>query len=819
MIVKAQTTSRRVNLLIVGLLLPGLIAVPLRAAAPRVRPAAQVEGDHIDWIKKVADWQLAQSGWDSSRNWEYGALYTGIMAAYEATRDETYLDRARQWATKYNWRMASDSRHADNQACAQAYLEMFLLDDPDPARYAHFAYVADMMVDDPRYFYCNVAGGSDVWWWCDALFMAPPAFARLSRITGDAGYLDTMHRMWGETQDCLYSPEHRLFYRDIGYFDDIVGGQPVFWARGNGWVVAGLPRVLRYLPQNDPLRGRYVTLLQEMASRLAEIQQPDGFWYANLLYPEQFGVPESSGTGFFCYGIAWGINNGILDKTTYRPVVEKAWAALKGAVHPDGKLGWVQPVGVGPNGSSYDGCYVYGVGAYLLAGSEMQKLALADSNSLVDAFNTYVSTNALKQVWQDGTANGTHSSIRLGDYGDRFLELNYDNTAAPYVSRVDRDFAPPRDWTVEDAVCLSLLIQGRADNGPGRLYAEIEDQAGRTAFLQLDDANVVTSDLWNEVVFPLADLANINLQQVTALRLGVDGTGAGTLHIDRLRLYPFRCYSRQAADFSGDCRVNLVDFAELAAQWQDRYAETLDPTDPGPSDLVAWWPLDGSYTDAAGGYDAQPVGNPQFVTGHSGQSVSLDGSSGLDVQNSAGLHLAQGGTVSAWVKSGGMPSAWACVVAKGIDAWRLIRNNTSGALSFHFNSGSTQYQANGTASVMDNEWHHVAGVYDGASVRLYIDGKLDAWAGAPNPVNSTADPVYIGSRVGRLADRSWTGRIDEVRLYDVALSEAGLFFLAEAAPVVQIETPRPTDLVLDGVIDTADLEAFLQSWITADLWP
>lgn len=164
-------------------------------------------------MKKVADWQLTQSTWNSSVSWERGALFAGMMALYEASKDETYLNKSRQWAQQYNWRMASDSRHADNQACAQTYLELYLLDEPEPVRYAHFKYVADMMVDDPRDFYCNVAGGNDVWWWCDALFMAPPAFVRLDRALGGSRYAELVHRMWEQTQSCLYDTQEHLFFR------------------------------------------------------------------------------------------------------------------------------------------------------------------------------------------------------------------------------------------------------------------------------------------------------------------------------------------------------------------------------------------------------------------------------------------------------------------------------------------------------------------------------------------------------------------------------------------------------------------------------
>lgn len=543
-----------------------ITAAPWSWAGVRVRPASDVTGEHIDWINKVADWQLTQSTWNSGRNWEHGALFAGMMAAYEATKDETYLDKTRQWAQQYNWRMGSDSRHADNHACGQAFLELYLLDAQDSVRYAHSKSVNDTMVNDPRHFYCNVSSGSTVWWWCDALFMHPTVHVRLSRVLNDPSYINLMHMMWEETQECLYDTEERLFYRDITYFNSRIGGQKVFWARGNGWVAAGLPRVLRYLPLNDPLRPRYETLLQQMASRLVEIQQPDGYWYANLLYPQQFNVPETSGTGFFCYMLAWGINNGYLDAATYWPATEKAWEALKGAVHPNGKLGWVQPVGAGPAMSYWDSTQVYGVGAYLLAGSEVQKTLQTQSASFIDYFEGYTSDAALKAVWNDGVENGSTAQIGLGNYGDRFMTFDYTN-AFPDTAWTERQFAAPRTFAVEAFRTLSVQIRGQADNAAGRFYVRLEDADGAAAIQRVEDTGFVRQGIWQEAEFDFSTFPGVDLNRVVKIRLGVDAaSGPGSLRIDAIRLNPIRCET-MLADFDSDCRIDVADLALLASHW------------------------------------------------------------------------------------------------------------------------------------------------------------------------------------------------------------------------------------------------------------
>lgn len=798
----------------------------LFAEGPQVRPASQLSNSYLSWMKKVADWQLTQSTWNSSVSWERGALFAGMMALYEASKDETYLNKSRQWAQQYNWRMASDSRHADNQACAQTYLELYLLDEPEPVRYAHFKYVADMMVDDPRDFYCNVAGGNDVWWWCDALFMAPPAFVRLDRALGGSRYAELVHRMWEQTQSCLYDTQEHLFFRDITYFNERYNGKKVFWSRGNGWVLAGTARVLQYLPLDDPLRSRYITLLQEMAARVISLQQPDGFWYSDLLSPEHYNNPETSGTGFFTYGLAWGINNGFLDEQTYRPAVEAGWEALKTAVQPSGLIGWVQPVGAGPTATTANTTDVFGVGAYLLAGSEVQKYILSKEPTTLDLFEAYQTDEQLKAQWTDGTANGTGCRISLGDFGDNFLQMTYGNSQPPYRSETLRVFAEAKDFTLHGAEYLSILVRGNAANAADTIYVRLEDEQGRSAVQSLTDPNVVRTAMWMELGFPLGDFAGIDCTQIRKMTLGVGSPsassagGEGTIRVDNIRLLPKQCTAARE-DLNGSCLVDFEDLAMMAAGWMEDYALTIRPVDPGTANLLAYWPMEGTFEDVTGhGYDAAAGGNPVFAEGRSGQCVFFDGASYLNCQNSSSIALQQGGSISAWVKSGGLSCQYASVVTKGFTSWRLMRNNFSNAVSFHFNrAGGGEYQANGTTSVVDNQWHHLAAVYDGSQIALYADGKLDASCPTPTAVNTNADPVYIGGRADRLRDRTWTGWIDEVRIYTVPLTEEHIRYLAGLGPLRIIEQPRAADLVLDGVIDMEDLAAFVLAWLRSSLWP
>ncbi len=218
--------------------------------------------------------------------------------------------------------------------------------------------------------------GKLVWWWCDALFMAPPVFARLSVQTGDDRYARAMDAQWWYAYDRLWSPEHRLFYRDERFKTRTTrNGKPVFWGRGNGWVAAGLARLLDTLPADAPNRARYVATFRALIEGVAQAQRAeDGLWTANLLDPADPPGPETTGSALFAYAMAWGVNHGVLDRRAYLPRVERAWAGLAAKIQPDGLLGFAQRAGDQPVPSAPGDHALYGTGALLLAGVEVMKL-------------------------------------------------------------------------------------------------------------------------------------------------------------------------------------------------------------------------------------------------------------------------------------------------------------------------------------------------------------------------------------------------------------------------------------------------------------
>lgn len=331
-------------------------------------------------MERVADWQLAHPpthGRVNERDWTYGAFYAGIMALSDIADTPKYHDALVAMGRKYNWEPGPRRYHADDQCVCQTYLDLFL-QDRDPAMAAPTRTNFDYILANPATngLKMGTPGNADRWSWCDALFMAPPAWARLSRATDDPRYLEFMDHEWQATSDYLYDKDEHLFFRDSTYFDKReANGKKVFWSRGNGWVMAGLARVLKVMPADFPNRPRYERQFMDMAQKVASLQQPDGLWRPSLLDPEAYPMRETSGSGFYTFALAWGLNHGLLDIGQYSPVVSRAWPALVACATPEGRLEHVQPVGGDPQKFDPTHNDVFGTGAFLLAGSEVYRMA------------------------------------------------------------------------------------------------------------------------------------------------------------------------------------------------------------------------------------------------------------------------------------------------------------------------------------------------------------------------------------------------------------------------------------------------------------
>lgn len=342
----------------------------------------EIDGDSVlNIMNKVAHWQMKE--WKEGRiiklpktEWENGAMYTGFIALKKIDPQPAYDQFLYNIGEELNWNTGKNRFFADDYVVAQMYTAMYM-QHKEPKMIEKWEAQADSIVTKP--FNESLKISPDLthreWAWCDALFMGPPGLAMLTTATGNRKYLEKADSLWWKTSNYLYDKREKLYYRDSRFFDKKeANGKKVFWSRGNGWVLAGLARMMQNMPNDFSHRKKYEKQFRQMAKKIAAIQQPDGSWHSSLYDPETFNLKETSGTGFFCYGIAWGINNHLLSKKRYMPIVEKAWHALITSVHPEGKLGYVQPIGDKPVKAGYESTDVYGVGAFLLAGSEVYKL-------------------------------------------------------------------------------------------------------------------------------------------------------------------------------------------------------------------------------------------------------------------------------------------------------------------------------------------------------------------------------------------------------------------------------------------------------------
>ena len=337
-------------------------------------------------LSAVADWQMEHFDLVKHHHldWTNGALYSGMMAWSKVSEDQKYLRWLENLGWRYGWQPHKRMYHADDVVVCQMYLDMYRMKENQENSYrilgptlARINYVLDHPSRAILELDYSNATTLERWSWCDALFMAPPVYVKLAKIMNDDRYLEYMDKEFKVTYDYLYDQEDHLFYRDHRYFPDKIreaNGKKVFWGRGNGWVMGGLVAILKDLPKNSTYRPFYEQLFRDMADKIAKCQDITGFWHASLLDPESFPNPETSSSAFFTYALAYGINAGLLDQGIYEPIVRQGWMALVAAVHPDGKLGWVQPIGQDPKEVTYSMTEVYGVGAFLLAGTELLQL-------------------------------------------------------------------------------------------------------------------------------------------------------------------------------------------------------------------------------------------------------------------------------------------------------------------------------------------------------------------------------------------------------------------------------------------------------------
>lgn len=314
-----------------------------------------------------------------SNIWTRAVYYEGLMALYQLNPDKNYYEYAVQWGEKHKWGLRSGvaTRNADDQACGQTYIDLYNID-PKPERIKDIKASMDLMMK---------SGKVNDWTWIDALQMGMPVFAKLAALYKDDAYYEYMYKMYMHSKNVegggLYNEKDGLWWRDKDFVPPYKepNGEDCYWSRGNGWVIAAFVRVLEIMPTNAPHRDEYLKTYHQMIKALVPLQRKDGFWNVSLHDPNHFGGKETSGTALFVYGMAWGVNKGILDAKTYRPIIAKAWKGMsKKAIQSNGFIGFLQGTGKEPKDgqpvtfTSMPDFEDYGLGCLLLAGSEVYKM-------------------------------------------------------------------------------------------------------------------------------------------------------------------------------------------------------------------------------------------------------------------------------------------------------------------------------------------------------------------------------------------------------------------------------------------------------------
>ena len=378
----------------ISLLILFIGTASINAAANKPQDKNKEASQVRDIIKMVNDrWQSTHSP-DTTPFWHAAAYHTGNMEAYKLIGEPQWLDYSEQWANHNEWKGAKSNDKSkwkydygetddhvlfgDWQICFQTYADLYNIL-PEDRRIARAKEVMEYEMATPQ---------NDYWWWADGLYMVMPVMTKLYKINKNPLYLDKLYEYIQFSDSIMYDPESKLYYRDAKYVypkHSTVSGKKDFWARGDGWVFAGLAKVIQDLPDDYKKKGFFENRFKDMADAIVDVQQPEGYWSRSMLDESQAPGYETSGTAFFTYGLLWGLNNGYLTGERYEKAAQKGWDYLRSkALQPDFSIGYVQPIGekaipgqVVDKKSTAD----FGTGAFLLAASEYVRNLEKENNS------------------------------------------------------------------------------------------------------------------------------------------------------------------------------------------------------------------------------------------------------------------------------------------------------------------------------------------------------------------------------------------------------------------------------------------------------
>jgi len=418
-----------------------------------------------------------------NQHWVRGTYYAGLSAMYESTSDSAYLDDCMEWGKKVSWRIKEQGggpyeSGAYPLICGQIWFGCYRAKKDELMLQPTLAFLEDPKVENPLSapgeWYLENTGHHFV----DGLFTAPPTLAMLYQVTGEEKYVNWMDACFWDVHEEIYDPDADLFYRDArSKPGKTKNGKKVIWSRGNGWAFGGLTRILKYLPAEHPSYPKYKSLYLKMAESLAKRQQADGFWRSNLDDPEQFAMKESSGTGFFCYGITWGINNGILNRERFLPVAKKAWTALASVVNEDGKVAWSQPAGGGPGKVAEADTSKFGTGIFLLAASEVFLLTQSPAASKPLGLRPMALPAESDVIVYGGTPGGITAAIAAARDGASVILLEQTrHVGGLSTSGLNRDECNHLDRPTLGGLCEQFLEEavkrsdGRWTEGSSRTW-------------------------------------------------------------------------------------------------------------------------------------------------------------------------------------------------------------------------------------------------------------------------------------------------------------------------------------------------------------
>ncbi|MBR1932478.1 MAG: DUF4861 family protein [Prevotella sp.] len=514
---------KRITLLLTALLALSLTA---QARARKKRPDPKPLST-IEIITKVNDyWQqhhspLVRSFWDEA------AYHTGNMEAYRLLEVARWRDYSETWARHNKWMGAQEKDPSkwkyktygeghdfvlfgDWQICFQTYLDLYELN-PDRFKIARAIEVMDTEVRSSE---------NDFWWWADALYMVMPVMTKLYKATGEVKYLDKLYENFRWSDELMYDKDEQLYYRDAKYIFPKVktacNGGKSFWARGDGWVLAGLAKVLSDMPADYRHRPFFVQRFRELAQGVARVQRPGGYWSRSMLCEDDAPGPETSGTAFFTYGMLWGVNHGLLDRATYEPVIQRAWTYLvETALQPDGSVGYVQPIGEKPDPTKTVDARSqanFGVGAFLLAACE--KVRFDDGSVSGSTAATYLTIKNPSGEFRQQVVEADAATLfqQLGLQGGRqFIVFDEGGLEVPY--QLSHDGRVLIDASVRPHGTLTFTVRkGTPKNYAtvcyGRIYPERKDdyawENDRTAYrvygpaLQKTGERSFGTDVWSK---------------------------------------------------------------------------------------------------------------------------------------------------------------------------------------------------------------------------------------------------------------------------------------------------------------------------------